>query len=59
MKKIFGLLVLAFGLLLSGCSPYALVNSEVYNNANLSTYHTFRIVTPDEEIGRASCRERV
>lgn len=48
MKKISGLLVLAFGLLLSGCSPYALVNSEVYNNANLSTYHTFRIVTPDE-----------
>ncbi len=34
-------------LLLTGCSPYALVNSETYNGANLSDYHTFRIVTPD------------
>ena len=33
---------------LVGCSPYALVNSEVYNNADLAQYHTFRIITPDE-----------
>lgn len=47
MKKIFGTLfaTLAF---LTGCSPYTLVNSEVYNNADLSQYHTFRIVTPNE-----------
>ncbi|MBD5255504.1 MAG: DUF4136 domain-containing protein [Barnesiella sp.] len=33
---------------LAGCNPYALVNSEVYNNADLAQYHTFRIITPDE-----------
>ena len=33
---------------LSGCSQYALVNSEVYNNADLAAYKTFRIVTPDD-----------
>lgn len=38
----------ALALLLTSCSPFALVNSEVYNNADLSDYHTFRIVTPDE-----------
>lgn len=32
--------------MLSACSPYQLVNSEVYNNADLSQYSTFRIVTP-------------
>lgn len=47
MKKIFGLLILATAVL-SGCSPYTLVNSEVYNNADLASYKTFRIVTPDE-----------
>lgn len=47
MKK--GLSLLAFVmLLLTGCSPYTLVNNEVYNNADLASYHTFRIVTPDE-----------
>lgn len=34
---------------LSSCSPYALVNSTTYNNANLRAYKTFRIVTPDTE----------
>ncbi len=33
---------------LSSCSPFALVNSETYNNADLADYKTFRIVTPDE-----------
>lgn len=45
MKKIIFLLNV---ILLSGCSAYQLINSEVYNNANLSAYKTFRIVTPDE-----------
>lgn len=35
-------------LALAGCSPYTLVNSETYNNANLASYSTFRIVTPEE-----------
>lgn len=33
---------------LSACSPFTLVNSETYNNADLADYKTFRIVTPDE-----------
>ena len=35
-------------MLLSSCSTFSLVNSEVYNNANLADYHTFRIITPGE-----------
>lgn len=38
----------ALTLLLSSCSPFSLVNSETYNNADLASYHTFRIVTPEE-----------
>lgn len=34
--------------LFTSCSPFTLVNSEVYNNANLADFHTFRIITPDE-----------
>lgn len=45
MKKLFTLLGLL--LALTACSPYTLVNSEVYNNSDLNQYHTFRIVTPD------------
>ena len=48
MKKT--LLQLLFGaamtLVIGACSPFALVNSETYNDANLAQYHTFRIVTP-------------
>lgn len=44
MKKYLSLLFI--GLLLSACSPFSLVNSESYNNADLSSYKTFRIVTP-------------
>lgn len=48
MKKLFCFLSLGCLLaMLSGCSPFSLVNSEVYNNANLASYHTYRIVTPD------------
>ncbi len=46
MKKLLSLISVV--LLLSGCSPYTLVNSETYNNADLASYSTFRIVTPDE-----------
>ena len=45
MKKIFYSLCL---LILTSCSPYTLINSEVYNNADLAAYKTFRIVKPDE-----------
>jgi len=46
MKKSF--IALAFAMLaLSGCSQYSLVNSETYNDADLSAIHSFRIVTPD------------
>lgn len=46
MHKLFGFFTLM--LLLTSCSSYSLVNSEVYNDANLSDYHTFRIVTPSD-----------
>ena len=45
MKKLFSMLALLF--MLGACSPFQLVNSEVYNNADLAQYHTFRIVTTD------------
>lgn len=44
MKKILYLLTLV--LLAGACSPFALINSEIYNNADLSQYKTFRIVSP-------------
>lgn len=44
MKKLFSILALA--VLLTACGSYSLVNSEVYNNADLRSYKTFRIVTP-------------
>lgn len=36
------------GLGLTSCSPFSLVNSQTYNDANLADFHTFRIITPDE-----------
>lgn len=44
MKKFIPFVL--FILLLASCSPYTLVNSETYNNADLAAYKTFRIVTP-------------
>ena len=38
----------ALALLSTSCSTFSLVNSEVYNNANLADFHTFRIITPSE-----------
>lgn len=46
MKQLFA--SLTFLLLLTACGPFSLVNSEVYNNADLASYSTFRIVTPAE-----------
>ena len=49
MKNIYlTIMVLAATLVLSGCSPFTLVSSETYNNADLADYKTFRIVTPDQ-----------
>lgn len=51
MKKTYALFA-AIGTALASmtsCSTFSLVNSEVYNNADLADYHTFRIITPDEE----------
>jgi hypothetical protein len=48
MKNYLIWAVMFLGLIAGGCSPYALVNSETYNNANLASYKTFHIVTPDE-----------
>lgn len=47
MKRHFLFLTALLALALSSCSPFQLVNSETYNDANLSDYNTFRIVTPD------------
>lgn len=48
MRKLIGVLMFFTLMALAGCSQYSLVNSTVYNDANLSAYHTFRIVTPEE-----------
>ncbi|MDE6393803.1 MAG: DUF4136 domain-containing protein [Duncaniella sp.] len=37
-----------FVLALTGCSSYTLTNSESYVGANLSSFNTFRIVTPED-----------
>lgn len=46
-KKAFFFSV-GLGMALTSCSTFSLVNSEVYNNADLADYHTFRIITPGE-----------
>lgn len=48
MKKFIITILAILGMLSSSCSPFSLVNSTVYNNSNLSTYKTFRIVAPPE-----------
>ncbi len=50
MKKTLGFFFTLTVLLvaLTGCSSYTLINSESYVGANLSSYHTFRIVTPND-----------
>lgn len=46
MKKLLFLAVALISLLSTGCSPFTLVNSETYNDADLASYKTFHIVTP-------------
>lgn len=49
MKRTYLFLSLMLAaVMLTGCSQFALVNSETYNDADLADYHTFRIVTPDQ-----------
>lgn len=48
MKKLLLPLVALIALLSTGCSPFTLVNSETYNDADLANYKTFHIVTPAE-----------
>ncbi len=48
MKKLFGIIAIAASALLAGCSPFSLVSSETYNNADLAQYTTYHLVTPDE-----------
>lgn len=48
--KVFGKILagLAAMFAVTGCSSYTLTNSESYVGANLSDYHTFRLVTPQD-----------
>ncbi|MCM1451461.1 MAG: DUF4136 domain-containing protein [Clostridium sp.] len=48
MKRTFGLSALfaVMAAVFGACSPYTLTNSEIYNDADLADYHTFRLVTP-------------
>lgn len=47
MKKLLGILLFVVAVL-TGCTPFNLVTSTTYNDANLRDYRTFRIVTSDE-----------
>lgn len=38
----------SLGMAMTSCSPFSLVSSQTYNNANLADFHTFRIITPDD-----------
>lgn len=40
-------MLICLTVLFSGCSPFALVNSETYNQADMKDYSTFRIVDPE------------
>lgn len=48
MKKTLLGLTAAIATAMTSCSTFSLVNSEVYNGANLADFHTFRIITPGE-----------
>lgn len=50
MKKSVGLLIAVVAVLMSltSCSSYSLINSESYVGADLSSFHTFRIVSPHD-----------
>lgn len=46
MKKVLLMTLAVAAMILGGCSPFSLVNSETYNDADLASYKTFHIVTP-------------
>lgn len=46
MKKLLLGAIAVLGMIATGCSPFSLVNSETYNDADLAQYHTFHIVSP-------------
>lgn len=46
MKKLIMITMAVVALLMGSCSPFTLVNSETYNDADLAQYHTFHIVSP-------------
>lgn len=46
MKKLSIIAALIAAVILAGCSPFTLINSETYNGADLAQYRTFRIVSP-------------
>ena len=48
MKKLLMIPTLLLVLLTTACSPFTVVNSETYNDADLADYKTFHIVTPAE-----------
>lgn len=49
MKKLFLSLIVLCGIIISGCSPYTLLNSTVYNNADISSIRTFRMATAQQD----------
>lgn len=48
LKRFLVGMIAGVGLTLTSCSPFSLVSSEVYNDANLADFHTFHIVSPEE-----------
>ena len=48
-NKLSVVLIGLVAMLATSCSPFTLVNSETYNNADLASYKTFRIVSPDSD----------
>lgn len=49
MRKLIFLLVVLAGFIAWGCSPYTLLNSTVYNNADVGSIRTFKIATPEND----------
>ena len=47
-KSLRALAALLMTGIFSSCSTFSLVDSQVYNNADLADFHTFRIITPGE-----------
>lgn len=49
MRKLSFVLVALAAFVVWGCSPYTLMNSTVYNNADISSFRTFKIATPEND----------